>query len=71
LFTAVHWPDGEGFENGAKVDQGVLLTATIGPVAAATKATITWSNAGLHLHSKTIAFAMEYIDGGVAAAARK
>jgi hypothetical protein len=51
----------------------VLLTTTVVAGGSGTKVTMTWSNAGLHLHSKTIAFAMEYVEssGPVAASSRK
>jgi len=62
-------PSGAAFENGSKLDNGVVLTSVIGPAAAPCTVTVTWSNAGLHLSSKVVAFAMEINAGGPAAAA--
>ena len=63
---------GEAFANGEKFEAGKVLTASVGPSSGACTVTITWSNAGLHLSNKVIAYAMEYTGvgaGGSAASA--
>lgn len=62
--TAVCLADGEAFESGQKQDSGVVLRIVIGPAGAAgASASVKWSNEGLHLSSKVIAYAMEYTVG--------
>ena len=51
---------GGEFENGKKMEAGQVLTVTVGPTTGAANVTFTWTNTGLKLTHKKVAFAMEY-----------